>query len=353
MSSKKTQNPSREVIKKLSKNLKAFVTSAFEESKSETRRKALLATDDESYHPADILSLHWNFREGLMNESLPSSDVEEEIINKKILSLLISSLKISYSQRLVTAAMTTFLVKFTDYIHWINIWYNHGKGKRFSILTTARRKALLSEFTKLLLKSASQVYDNPEDFCSLQPPQLRDLFGLKCITAASNVDELIDFIRVLVLVLTNPDSEEHKNFFSWVENTNQSFGNVDIPKGLLSEFQTYSFELHHEKNYLQKPKGKYQSWQATLTVKSAPDTRLIGKDFEIIIMNWEMFENAEIGEAAHDDYKKEVYELTEELFPTKGHRQEFFCEGLDKNGLVDYVHFYQRQSSGTTIPKNN
>ena len=347
---RKTVNPSRELIKKLSSGLKSYVRTSFEEAKNITHRNSSLNPTDENYVPADILSLQYNF----IKELEESDKVSLSEVDSQILKLYIPALKESYQQRLITFLMTGFLVKFTDAITWMNIWYNHEQGQSFSIKTIADRKSVTSEDTKQLLKSTKQIFEINSLVDSAAPPHLRDLFRLTCI-CSSDVTYLKKFVRVVMLILTNSDSEEHLRFFNWVENNTQKYGHSRIPKEALMSFKKYKFKPDHEKNRIDTPKGAFQSLQLTLTISETPEEELelLGKDFELKVQTWEMYRCSKIGDASQDDYKREIYELTRELFPLDGYEQEFFCDGLDENGLDEHVPFYQRQSSRNTIQKNN
>lgn len=350
MKQSNTVNPAIETIHKLSPRLKELVHSSFEESKEITIRDSLDPLS-ESYIPADNLTLQKNFREALINKLISLSEIDSQI-----LKLYIPALRDSFEQRSVTAIMKLYLVGFTDLITWINIWYNHEQGQRFSLIMTADIKSVTSENTKLLLDSANKVFtENSETFSftsKLVPPHLRDLFRCQCI-CNSDVSNLKRFIQIILLILNNPDSEEYVSFWKWVCNDTQKYGGLPIPKEKLLKFKHFKFDTYNEKNYIDAPKGAYQAWHVIINILEAPDDmlELAGKEFELQILTWDMFKCSKIGSAAHDEYKKAIYELSEELFSLNGYNQEFYCPGLDINGLNDHVPFYTRQSSGNTIRK--
>lgn len=350
MTQSNTVNPAIETIYKLSPRLKDLVHSSFEEAKKITTQ-ASLDPMSESYIPADNLTLQKNFRKSLIKRLLSSSEIDSQI-----LKLYIPALRDSFEQRSVTAIMKLYLVQFTDFITWINIWYNHEQGQRFSLTMIADIKSVTSENTKLLLDSAEKVFtENSEAFSftsKLVPPHLRDLFRCQCI-CNSDVSSLKRFIQIILLILNNPDSEEYNAFWKWVSNDTQKYGGLPIPKEKLLKFKHFKFDTYNEKNYIDAPKGAYRAWHVIINILEAPDDmlELAGKEFELQILTWDMFECSKIGSAAHDEYKKAIYELSKELFPLDGYQQEFYCTGLDINGLNEHVSFYTRQSSGNSIPK--
>jgi len=339
--SRKTKNSSRATLQKFPLGLKDFVTDSFEKAKKvnmENYKNRL----EENYVPANNISLHTNFQEAISKRENFSPTPEEE----KILDLFLPGLIDLLDQRLVLNLFKSFLVDFTDYIRWIHIHHAHKKGRNyFSVKTIADVKAMTSAFTKSLLKAAEQVFDGNE---VRFPPHIRDFYRCTCV-CCNTTAALLEFTQLIVTMLTNPNSNEYKEFFDWVETDNHTYGGSEIPREQLLKFKKFRFSIGYVKNYISTPKGDYQAWQATITIVDAPKPALKGKDFEFKAQTWDMHECSQIGTAAQDDYKMEIYEFTESIFPLDNYFQELYSPNLDRCGLKVHDEYYGRESSGSSV----
>lgn len=347
----KTLNKTQEAIRKISPELKHFIYDLFQQSISETIRDGALPPTDTNYMTPDILSVAKHHKKVCNSANYANLSCTDQ----KIFNLYRASLSNIIVHRTVTALMTSFMEKFVDYLMWVTIWYNQHcpADKKISADIIVNRKGLTPELTKALLKNVNIITDNNSLF-SLQPAIIRDLFRGTFITAKNDIDNLKNFIRIVIAILTNPISVEYNEFYSWVKNCPKTFGGMRIPKEDLLEFQKYSFVCEHERNYIDNPKGLYRAWQVTIVISDAPDYKsgLRGKMFEFKFYTFDMHETATIGKASQDEYKKEVYEFMEEVFPIANYTGgiEFYATGLDRNGLTKARDFYSRNVNENVIP---
>lgn len=310
----------KECIELLSPELKSYLYEVHQETIASTVRDGKLNPSDENYLPPDVLSLK-KHRYKILSQNGTSKFTGKDA---EILDFYISSFPKSIKQREMTKTMTDVVDSLTNLIMHIGIWVTHEyrPDMHITVHVMSRRKDWEGEETKLLLKSVEQVYSN-DSSVSIQPPTIRDLFGIRVILEQTDdTIVLLQVTRIIVAVLTNPSSKEYTSFYHWVKTTDKLYGGSPIPKERLLRFLDYDFSMSHEKNYIQTPKSNgYQTWQATFTVE-ASSPKAGGSMFELQARTNEMEVQLEYGgnldedssDLAHCDYKKELYELRKELF---------------------------------------
>lgn len=359
---KKFKNPTQDAIKNLSESLIQFIHYLYQITIRNTIRDGNRLRKDPKYLPADILSIAKHHKAVCQEADcsiLPEKD-------QAVFNLYQKSLDNTIFQRTYTALMTKFLINFVDLIMWINIWINYSENRNFSVQIIARRKGLCAEFMKSLLKCVEMVYNDQKNMSSqeLKPPPIRDLFGVRCILPNyKSVSDLKFFVHTVQAILTDPNSSEYADFYNWVETTITTFGGMSIPKKELLRFKEYSFEFSNTKNYVVEPKGTYQSWQTTITIKSSPGgVELCEKMLEFQARTFGMHKNATTGAAKQDDYKEKIYSLIERIFSI-----DYYTGGIDfydfeigpngevisvidENGVVKPVIVCSRNSSQHVMP---
>lgn len=315
----------------LSENLKKFFIAAFDEAVKQTIADGKLDYHAEHYRQPDILSIVEHLEAVLDRKKL---DLDGD--DRLVLNCFLPSLRQTIRHRKLTMGATSLVSTLTDFIRYICLWLNSEKGYNVDIKLISRRKALTSELKKILLKSLEHAGD-PD--LMLTPPVIRDRFGLRIILADDNPDLLLEVVRIIVAILTNPDSDSYLEFTCWLKSANCKFGGESIPKEMLLDFLKYHFTLGNVKNYVLVPKSStYQSWQGTLTV-DATSPNLGGFMFELQARTAAMHKNAEYGPASHDKYKEEIELIVKDIFEIKEYSGGIvFYEGpdypdLDLDGL--------------------
>ena len=315
----------------LSEKLKKFFITAFDEAIKQTIADGRLNPQADQYRQPDVLSIVEH-----LEAELDSKKLELDGDDRTVLNYFLPSLRQSIRHRKLTMGATSLVATLTDFIRYICLWLNSEKGYNIDIKLISRRKALTSELKKILLKSLEHAGD-PD--LSMSPPVIRDRFGLRMILADDNPELLLEVVRIIVAILTNPDSDSYIEFTSWLKASNGQFGGETVPKEMLLNFLKYHFTLGHVKNYILMPKeSTYQSWQGTLTV-DATSPNLGGFMFELQARTAAMHKNAEYGPASHDSYKKEIEAIVKDIFEIKEYSGGIvFYEGpeypdLDLDGL--------------------
>lgn len=335
----------------LSQKLKTFFITSFEEAVVKTIADGKLDTHSKQYRPPDILSIVEHLEIVLENRK---SELDGE--DRLIFNCFLPSLRQTIRHRKLTMGSTSFISKFTDFIRYICIWLNSEKGYNIDVKLVSRRKGLQSELKKILLKSLENV-NNPE--LMLTPPVIRDRFGLRVILAQDDPDLLLEVVRIIISILTNPDSDYYIDFTTWVKSVSGKFGGEEVPKDIILDFLNYNLNLGSIKNYISSPKdSSYQSWQCTFTV-DATSPSLGGFMFELQVRTAAMHKNAEYGPAAHDDYKKEVAQSVQDIFEIKEYSGGIvFYEGpdypdLDQDGLSTCAQILSRHVSPHVVERTS
>lgn len=313
-----------ECIELLSPELKSYLYEIHQETITSTVRDGKLNPKAENYLPPDVLSLKKH-----RYKILSAGTAQFQGKDAEILDCYISSFPKSIKQREMTKTMTDVVDGLTNLIMHIGIWITHEyrPDLHITLYVISRRKDWEGEETKYLLKSVELVYTTDTDSVSpIQPPIIRDLFGIRVILEQTDdTNVLLQVMKIIVAILTNPSSKEYIGFYHWVRNTDKLYGGSPIPKERLLRFLEYDFSMSHEKNYINNPKSNgYQSWQATFTVE-ASSPKAGGSMFELQGRTSLMEEKLEYGgnlseddtQLAHFDYKKELYELRKEIFSIK------------------------------------
>ena len=338
----------KELINLLSPELKSYLYDVHQETVANTIRDGQLDPFKKEYLPPDVLSLKKHRFEILSRNGISKFTGKDA----EILECYISSFPKALKQRELTKTMTDVVDSLTNLLMHIGIWITHHEyccpDFHIAVHVTARRKDWESEETKLLLKSVEAVYTNSSSIFSVQPPIIRDLFGIRVIleqTKDKNV--LLAVMKIIVSILTNPNSRDYKNFYQWDKTSTKLYGGSPIPKERLLRFLEYDFSMSHEKNYIEHPKANgYTSWQATFTVE-ASSPKAGGSMFEVQGRTSEMEELLEYGfgdsekKVSHEDYKQELYKLRRDLFTIENY----------SGGLLYYNPNIGYDADGIGLPK--
>lgn len=335
----------------LSAKLKTFFITAFDEAVQRTIADGKLDNNDENYRQPDVLSIVEHL-EAVLDVRKFELDGDDRLV----LNCFLPSLRQTLRHRKLTMGATSLVESLTDFIRYICLWLNSEKGYNIDIKLISRRKSLTSELKKILLKSLEHA-GNPE--LMLTPPVIRDRFGLRMIFAEDNPELLLEVVRIIIAILTNPDSDSYIEFTSWLNSVECKFGGEQIPKEMLLNFLNYHFTLGNVKNYILHPKeSTYQSWQGTLTV-DATSQNLGGFRFELQARTAEMHKNAEYGPASHDAYKKEIELIVKDIFEIKDYSGGIvFYEGpqypdLDMDGLGVCAQILSRHISPHVVERTS
>lgn len=361
---RKKELSTNDCIALLSPELKSYLYDVHQETVESTIQDGRLSPTSEQYLPPDVLSLK-KHRYMILLKHGTSSFTEKDAA---ILNCYISSFPKAIKMREMTKTMTDVVEELTNHIMYIGLWITHEycPDLHITVHVTSRRKDWEGEETKLLLKAVKLVYTNDDSVSSIQPPIIRDLFGIRVIIEQTEDSEvLLRVMKIIVSVLTNPSSKEYIAFYEWVRTTNKLYGGSLIPKERLLAFLDYDFSMSHEKNYVLKQKDNgYQSWQATFTVEpSSPKAG--GSMFELQGRTSKMEEKAEYGgnlnteevqkKLAHVEYKKELYELRMEIFGIKHYSGGLLyfnpLIGYDDDGIRKSKHIASRTSSLHLVSK--
>ena len=355
---KKRELTTEDLINLLSPELKSYLYEIHQETIASTVRDGKLNPKSKDYLPPDVLSLK-KHRYKILSKNGTSMFTRKDA---EILDCYISSFPKSIKQRELTKTMTDVVDSLTNLIMHIGIWITHEyrPDMHITVHVMSRRKDWEGEETKLLLKSVELVYSNNDSSVSIQPPTIRDLFGIRVILEQTDdTTILLQVTRIIVAILTNPSSKEYNSFYQWVKTTDKLYGGSPIPKERLLKFLEYDFSMSHEKNYIKNPKSNgYQTWQATFAVE-ASSPKAGGSMFELQIRTNEMEVQLEYGgnlesskkseNLTHYDYKKELYELRKEIFSIENYTGGllFFNPsiGYDTDGIGKPKQIAARTSS--------
>jgi len=335
----------------LSEKLKDFFITAFDEAVQQTIADGKLDHHSPEYRQSDVLSIVEHLEKVLNNRKSELSGNDRVVFNG-----FLPSLRQTIRHRKLTMGATSLVSDLTDFIRYICIWLNSEKGYNADVKLLSRRKSLTSELKKILIKSLDHAND-PE--LVLIPPTIRDRFGLRIILAQDDPEALLDLTRIIISILTNPDSDPYIEFTNWLNVIDCKFGGEEIPKNMLLNFLNYHFNLGKVKNYVSFPKpSTYQSWQGTLTV-DATSPNLGGFMFELQTRTAAMHKNAEYGPAAHDEYKKEMELKVKGVFEITDYSGGIvFYEGpeypdLDLDGLSEYAEVLFRHVSPHVVERTS
>jgi hypothetical protein len=207
----------------MSPELKQFIHDLFLLSMEETIRDGELPQIDSQYANPDILSLTRHHK-----QICDTSNISHfAAINQKIFKQYSATLSSIISHREITALMTNFMVEFVNQLMWITIWYNHTcpPNERISADIVYNRKGLVPQLAKAILKNVNIAMDG-----GYQHAIIRDLFRGRYTISQNNVDILKKFINIAICILTNAESDEHREFYAWVQNSPNIFGGMRVPK---------------------------------------------------------------------------------------------------------------------------
>lgn len=335
----------------LSENLSMFFNVSFLEALQQTIDDGKLPKCDKRYRQPDVLSIIEHFETVLDGKKIELNGNDRLVIN-----CFLPSLRQTIRHRKLTMGSTSLISNLTDYIRYICLWLNSTKDYTIDIKLMSRRKSLISELNKILIKSIHHASDPNLRFT---PPVIRDRFGLRLIIADDDPDLLLEVVNIIVSILANSDSNEYIEFTEWLKVTNCKFGGEEIPKAMLLDLLNYHFTVSNVKNYILSPKeSTYKSWQGTLTV-DATSPNLGGLMFEIQARTASMHKNAEYGPASHDKYKEKIELLVKDVFSMKDYSGGIvFYEGpnypdLDLDGLGVCAQILSRHVSPHVVEKTS
>ena len=177
----KKEFTTQELINLLSPELKSYLYDIHQETIVNTIRDGRLKPSEKGYLPPDVLSLKKHRYKILMQNGTAMFNGKD----KEILECYISSFPKAIRQRELTKTMTDVVDALTNLIMHIGVWITHEYHPDFHITVhvMSRRKDWEGEETKLLLKSVEAVYttDFSSSILSVQPPVIRDLFGIRVL----------------------------------------------------------------------------------------------------------------------------------------------------------------------------
>lgn len=148
-----------------------------------------------------------------------------------------------------TFDITNLVSDITFVIMYIVRWLNSTQDKHIDIDLNVRRKALETEFSKILYKSKFKGTAN-----------IHDRFGLRGIIYNSSPEdkEILSFISEYVItVLIRKSKKEYSLFLNWIKN-NPKIDNFS--KIRIQYFLQLPYKVYRYKNYVDNPKPSgYQS----------------------------------------------------------------------------------------------
>lgn len=338
--------------------MKSFQNHIYQRAISKTIADGKLSPSSPHYLPPDVLSIaKHHYQELLLSKHDFTGPSAQSI------EYYIAGFPGLIRQREMTKAMTDFMVDFTTFCMYIAIWITHVfcPHLHITVQVDSRRKDYEGEVLKLFLSSMMLAYNNDDDsLTAIQPPQIRDLFGIRIIVEQTNDSGiLLDVMKIFVKILSNTSSYERNAFYEWLKTSDKLYGGSPLPKEKLLPFQNYDFQLSHEKNYISHPKPNgYKTWQATYTLGPTSPSAC-GCMFEMQARTNEMHIKAEYGGnltpdeikkgLAHDEYKRKINQLKKVLFnlPKYSGGILYFDPriGYDLDGVRTCKHIECRTSS--------
>lgn len=288
-----------------------FFRSVYNEAFQQTIADSQKSRNEHDYQPADHLSFFQHMETVFQRRE---SELSEEYSVLKTSFLL--GIQDSIKTRKFTMGMTNFIEDVTVFFMYAVIWLNclnsedpikkkNGIDKPIDMKAESRRKGVQSDLTKCLSKSW-EYQQNQNDIDFVQPPVIRDRFGLRIIFDDNDSQLMLKVTKIIVQILVNPESVFTKSFKIWVNTCQQKFGGVEIPRDKINNIMNFSFYVDNIKDYITNPKDKstYQAWQCTLHI-SGTSPILGGFMFELQAQTWDMYciNEDEDGPASHYQHK--------------------------------------------------
>ena len=341
-----------------------FFNSVYNEAFRTTIIDSQKSIDDAEYKPADHLSLFQHMESIFQKRESELSDNYYVLKNSFLLGI-----QDSIKTRKFTLGMTNFMEDITVFFMYAVIWLNCLDSetpikKRLCInkptdmKAESRRKGVESDLTKCLSKSWEY---HQSDIEFVQPPVIRDRFGLRIIFADNDSQLLLKVTKIIVQILVNPESEYTKSFKSWINTCPQKFGGVEIPKDKINNILNFSFFVDNIKDYITNPKNNssYQAWQCTLHI-SGTSPILGGFMFELQSQTWDMYKvnEDEEGPASHYQHKLRTTHGAIKAFQLENYNNEnesmVFFDGpknpnLDMDGITVPARILSRHVSPHVI----
>lgn len=339
-----------------------FFNSVYDDAFKETIADSKKNKIDKDYQPADHLSLFQHMETVFQRRE---SELSEEYSVLKTSFLL--GIQDSVKTRKFTMGMTNLMEDMTVFFMYAVIWINcldpedpirqkNGIEKPIDMKAASRRKGCESDLTKCLSKAWE--YQQQDNIEFVQPPVIRDRFGLRIIFADNDPQLMLKVTKIIVQILVNPESEYTKNFKNWINTCNQKFGGMPIPKDKILYILSFSFFAGNIKDYINNPKDNstYQAWHCTLNI-SGTSPILGGFMFELQSQTWDMHCNNENedGPASHYQHK-----LRTTYGAIKAFRLESYPKGmvffndpsnpeLDMDGITVHANILSRHVSPHVI----
>lgn len=298
----------KEIIPDIPDEILDFFRSIYNEAFRQTIADSKLSGD--SFTPADHLSLFQHIETSFQKEENALSDV-----NYILKTCFLLGIQDSIKTRRFTMGMTNFMEDITVFAMYVVIWFNcleeidpikmktNLGDEPADMKSESRRKGAESDLVKCLSKAWEYQCEGNDDF--LQPPVIRDRFGLRLIFYNSP-ELMLKLTKIITQILVNPEAEYTKSFRNWVNTCQRKFGGVEIPKDKINYILNFSFYVDNIKDYITNPKpdSSYQAWQATIHI-SGTSPVLGGFMFELQSQTWDMYKNNEDedGTASHYQHK--------------------------------------------------
>lgn len=300
------------------------------------------------WQSSNILEIVKNLYNILKNEEVAEEDSES-------FDSFIDGLRGCYHSREKTFKITNLITYLTITIMYVILWLNETQNMNLDIDWYSRRKALESDLTKILRKSAENDSIN-----------IRDRFGIRGVLLNNCSEEDADkYIHIIFDAISGiiaaKNRKMRKSFIEWVVSNN---GIDDIDKHIINSVLNIPFWTGFIKDFIREPKANnYKSLQFTLTIPMYSET-LPGCQMEIQLRSKKMHEEAEHGSASHKEYKKYSPNDSDEENPIN---KVFVVDDFSKINIVgftsyeskehdqDGIHFAKefsdRRISTTLVPK--
>lgn len=223
---------------------------------------------------------------------LEAAEVSEE--DSTAFDAFIDGLRNCLRIRKMTSDVTDIVTYITITIMHIIKWLNLTKQIDIDINLHGRRKSLESDLTKLLRKSNKTL-----------SAKIRDRFGLRGTLLNESEEQAISYIyliyEAITGILAGKNRKMRKEFIDWVENT--EYVNL-VNKQLIKDVLDIPFDVDGIKDYIKNTKRNgYQSLHFTLVIQ--PYSEVIpGSQLEIQLRTKKMNEEATLGSASHQKYKR-------------------------------------------------
>ncbi len=222
------------------------------------------------------------------------ADAEVSDKDSKAYDAFIDGLRNCLRIRKMTSDITDTVTYITITIMHIIKWLNISKQINIDVILHGRRKSLESDLTKLLRKSNKTL-----------SAKIKDRFGLRGILLNESEEQAIEYIYLIedsiTGILAAKNRKMRKEFIEWINTSNHV---NPVNKIIISEVLKIPFDVDGRKDYIKNPKTNgYKSLHFILTIE--PYSEIIpGSHLEIQLRTKRMDDEATLGSASHNEYKK-------------------------------------------------